>query len=353
MFDLILALSLSIIVSAFCSVSEAAFYSVPAATVENLFEGGRRRARYLKHVKSDIEQYIASILIINTFANAYGVYLATRAAEKLFSELYLQLLPWALGGLILIFAEMYPKTIGINYNKQLAPILAVPFYFITKFLSPLIFITRIFTKKITKDKVESYSSDEIQSMASLSAHEGSIDNQQAKVIDNILNMNDVFARDIMTPRTVVYSCHKDVIVEELVQDEKSIRFSRIPIFDENEEHIIGDVLRRDIYDCYANNKERLTLGAIMRQIIYVPETAKVNQLLKTFLSQKQHILCVVDEYGGFAGVLTLEDVLEEILGNEIVDEFDKAVDLQKVAKDQSEALKQANENQDKEQEGTE
>jgi CBS domain containing-hemolysin-like protein len=344
MFELILALSLSIVVSAFCSVSEAAFYSVPAASVESMLDSGRKRYRYLKHIKSDIEKYIASILIINTFANAYGVYLATRAAEKLFSEVYLQLLPWILGGLILIFAEMYPKTLGVNYAKELAPILGVPFYFITKFLAPLIWITRIFTHTVTKDKSEAYSLGEIQSMASLSATEGSIDRQQALVIDNILSLDNVYARDIMTPRTVVYSCHKDVIIEKLISDEKSIRYSRIPIFDENEEHIIGDVLRRDIYDFYANNKGKLSLGVIMRSILYVPETAKVSQLLKTFLSQKQHMLCVVDEYGGFAGVLTLEDVIEEILGKEIVDEFDKTIDLQEEAKQKSEALKQATEN---------
>ena len=342
MFEFIFAISLAIFVSAFCSISEAAFYSITPGTVEAYVNEKRRGAVQLKKIKTDLNSYIASILIINTTANIYGTYLATKSAIKIFPEALIPFFPFFMTLAILFLAEMFPKTIGVQFDKKLAPIFAIPFYYITLAIFPIVrlitMVTNLFPKK---EDDHTFTDKEIQSIAAMSEQEGSINTQEASVIQNILSLRSKTAREIMTPRTVMFSFDKIRTFREISEETSAaLRYSRIPIYDSNPEKIIGHFLRREFYH-KLNDEETQndTIETIVRPIQFIPETKPINEVLAKFLSEKEHMMIVVDEYGGLDGIITLEDVLEEILGTEIIDEFDTAADMQEYAKRTSKSLR--------------
>lgn len=328
--------------SAFCSVSEAAFYSVSRSTVEKLRLHGSRAGRYLGEIKDNIERYIASVLILNTLANTLGVFIATTLAVHKLGSTGQIVLPIALTILILLFGEIVPKTIGVRQANTLAPILAIPFHFLTILLgwSGLIQICLGVTRKLTtkqKPKAE-VSVDDIHSLTNLGVREGVIDLQQSEIIKNILGLKTMTVRKVMTPRQVVFTLPADRTVHEILSENANWPFSRVPVYSSNKDQWIGVVLRREVFNKLADGKRDVTLRQFMRPIQFVPDSQTLDKLLHRFLKQRGHIVGVVDEYGAIAGIATLEDVLEGILGREIVDEFDETVDLQEQARRKSLAL---------------
>ena len=238
--------------SAFCSVTEASFYSVPPATVEFLQKNKKFTARYLTHVKENIDRYIASVLIVNTVANTVGASLATALAVKRLSSTGAMALPIVLTILILLFGEITPKTLGVKQAKTFAPLVSVPFYYITKILgwTGLIWLCLTLTKHWTHEDEEKkdVSIEDINSLVSLGLREEVIDRQQASVIKNILALKSVPARKVMTPRQVVFSLPADKTIGETIDELGNWPFSRIPLYAENKDAWIGIVLRRDAYN---------------------------------------------------------------------------------------------------------
>lgn len=329
--------------SAFCSFTEAAFYSFPVSGVEALTKKGAFTARYIAHVKNNIDRYIASVLIFNTVANTLGVYLATSFAVAHFNMTVQIILPMAMSVMILLFGEITPKTIGVKQARRVGPICAVPMYYITILLSytGLIQLCLFITKRWTRNDSEEpeVSTEDINSLVNLGLRDEVLDRQQALVIKNILALKSILVRKVMTPRQVAFTLPMDSTIGEELDKVPNWPFSRIPLYDpKDKEKWVGIVLRRDVYNLVAEGKRDVPLKKLMRPIQFVPDSLSLDKLLLRFLKQRGHIVAVVDEYGSIAGLASLEDVLEEILGREIVDEFDVAVDLQEHARRKSRAL---------------
>ncbi|MCQ2053828.1 MAG: hemolysin family protein [Fibrobacter sp.] len=342
MFEIVLTVFGCLAVSAFCSVTEASFYSVPPATVEFLQKNKKFTARYLVHVKNNIDRYIASVLVVNTVANTVGASLATALAVKRLAPSAAVALPIILTVLILLFGEITPKTLGVKQAKTFAPLVAVPFYYITIVLSwtGLIWLCLTLTKHWTREDEEKkdVSVDDINSLVSLGLREDVIDRQQSIVIKNILSLKSVAVRKVMTPRQVVFSLPADKTIGETLDERGNWPFSRVPLHGEKKDDWIGIVLRRDAYNQLAEGRRDVKLRQMMRPLQLIPDSVTLDKLLLRFLKQRGHMVGVVDEFGSIAGIVSLEDVLEEILGREIVDEFDVAVDLQETARRKSKAL---------------
>lgn len=342
MLHISLSILFTLLASAFCSVSEAAFYSVPRSTVEKLRHQGTRSGRYLADIKEHIDRYIASVLICNTLANTLGVFIATTLAIKHLGATGQFVMPVVLTILILLFGEIVPKTIGVRRAATLAPKLSIPFYVITILLgwTGLIKLCLTLTNRLTAEKTPKaeVSLEDIHSLSNLGVREGIIDRQQAEVIKNILGLKSMTVRKVMTPRQVVFSLSAEQTIGDSLAERGNWPFSRVPLFGSSKDQWIGIVLRRDIYNMLAEGKRDLPLRKFMRPIQLVPDSLTLDKLLHRFLKQRGHIVGVVDEYGAIAGIATLEDVLEGILGREIVDEYDETVDLQEQARRKSLAL---------------
>ena len=329
--------------SAFCSFTEAAFYSFPASSIDVLKKKGAFTARYIEHVKTNIDRYIASVLIFNTVANTLGVSLATSLAIAHFGTFGQLVFPIVLSVCILLFGEITPKTIGVKQARKVGPMCAVPMYYITIFLTytGLIKLCMAITKHWTKGKNEEpeVSVEDINSLVNLGLRDEIIDGQQAVVIKNILASKSVPVRKVMTPRQVVFALPQNSTIGEELDKMPNWPFSRIPVYDpEDKEKWLGLIMRRDVYNLVAEGKRNVPIKNLMRPIQFIPDSLTLDKLLIRFLKQRGHIVAVVDEYGSIAGLASLEDVLEEILGREIVDEFDVAVDLQEHARRKSRAL---------------
>ena len=329
-------------ISAFCSVTEASFYSVPPAAIELLEKQKKFTAKYMTHVKDNIDRYIASVLVVNTIANTVGASLATALAVRNLPPAGQVALPIILTILILLFGEITPKTLGVKQAKVVAPLVAVPFYYITKILSftGLIWLCLTLTKHWTRkdEEQKEVSIDDINSLVSLGLREDVIDRQQSVVIKNILALKSIPVRKVMTPRQVVFSLSADQSIGETLDERGNWPFSRIPLYEKNKDNWIGVILRRDAYNKLAEGLRDIKLRQLMRPIQLIPDSLTLDKLLLRFLKQRGHIVGVVDEWGAIAGVVSLEDVLEEILGREIVDEYDESVDLQESARRRSKAL---------------
>lgn len=342
MLEIVLTVLACLAISAFCSVTEASFYSVPPSAVEVLQRQKKFTARYLTHVKDNIDRYIASVLVVNTVANTVGASLATALAVKRLSSAGAMALPIVLTVLILLFGEITPKTLGVKQAKIAAPLVAVPFYYITKILgwTGVIWLCLTLTKHWTHESEEKkdVSIEDINSLVSLGLREDVIDRQQASVIKNILSLKSVTARKVMTPRQVVFSLPADKTIGETLDERGNWPFSRIPIYGEKKDSWIGVVLRRDAYNHLAEGNRDVKLRQFMRPLQLIPDSVALDKLLLRFLKQRSHMVGVVDEFGAIAGIVSLEDVLEEILGREIVDEYDESVNLQETARRRSKAL---------------
>ena len=342
MLEIVLTVLACLAISAFCSVTEASFYSVPPSTVEVLQRQKKFTARYLTHVKDNIDRYIASVLVVNTVANTVGASLATALAVKRLSPSAAMALPIILTVLILLFGEITPKTLGVKQAKIAAPLVAVPFYYITKILgwTGVIWLCLTLTKHWTHESEEKkdVSIEDINSLVSLGLREDVIDRQQASVIKNILSLKSVTARKVMTPRQVVFSLPADKTIGETLDERGNWPFSRVPLYGEKKDSWIGVVLRRDAYNHLAEGNRDVKLRQFMRPLQLIPDSVALDKLLLRFLKQRSHMVGVVDEFGAIAGIVSLEDVLEEILGREIVDEYDESVNLQETARRRSKAL---------------
>jgi len=334
--SIILAVLFAVVASAFCSISEAAFYTIPQSAAEQWAHKNPRLGRYLLDVKQNMERYIASVLILNTLANTFGVFWATMSADQ-YPRTFQLLLPWILTFMLLLFGEITPKTIGVRKARKLAPFFAVPFYFLTRMLSwiGLIWICLSITRRMTGQATQAHTPDDIKGLADIGVREGIIDYQQAQVIKNMLALKSMTVRSLMTPRQVVFSLSADSTIKESITTRGNWPFSRIPLHGKSKDEWIGQVLRRDAYNAMVENKGDMPLKRLMRPLQMVPDSMNIDAMLRAFLKQRAHLVGVIDEYGSIAGIISLEDVLEGLLGREIVDEFDEAVDLQEHARRKS------------------
>lgn len=335
--QLILAISCAVFISAFCSIMEAVLYSVPMSHIEILAKKGKRSGAILKKLKKDINQPITTILTLNTIANTMGASIAGAAAASVFGEHNVSIFSVVFTFIILIFSELLPKTAGVTYAKPLAALIARPLSWMVTVLKPITFICHVFTLLIPGSKdSELVSSDEILAVTGLSRKSGEIDSEQEGVIRNIIQLRKKTVRQVMTPRTVTFTLDKNLSIKKARQlrDNWNLH-SRVPVYSESPDNIIGIVLRKDVLLHGGDGREEQQLRLITRPVHFVPETARLNTVMLDFFERRQHLFCVVDEYGGFTGVISLEDIIEDIMGMEIIDESDHDKTMRDQARDQS------------------
>ncbi len=324
-----------LIVSAYCSLSEAALYSVRLPFVRQLADSGSRSGAVLVGFKANMERPITAILIVNTLANTAGAAVAGYQVQSLWGDS-----SWILGTFtvaftasVLMFSEILPKVAGVNYRKLVAPAVSIPWELAVRALTPLVWLSQKVSRIFAGADGPSAPEEEVHQMAVMSAEEGSILPLEAKLVRNVLRLNEVMARDIMTPRTVVFKQEASKSVAEVAEEVGRQPHSRIPIHAADDpEDWIGLVMKEDVLAAMARDQFDVRLESLKKPLGFVPEVVPGHQLLNEFLERRAHLLAVVDEYGGMLGVVTLEDVMESLLGTEIVDETDQVADLRQVAR---------------------
>lgn len=330
---LIFYLFLAIGVSFLCSIMEAVLLSITPSYIAVIEKEGSKAGETLRALKNDIDRPLAAILSLNTIAHTFGAAGVGAQSLIVFGNAYVTITSVVVTLLILVFSEIIPKTIGANYWKKLAK----PVGFMAKgsivITYPLVMLSKGITKWLSSEEKEpSMSREEFSAMAELGYEEGVFEEGESTIFKNLIRFNSLKVMDIMTPRIVVVKFQEDMTIEELIRDREELRISRIPVYGKNEEDVTGYVLKNDLYMNLAEGKGNLKLKEIKREVLIVPEFISVKNFFERLLEKQEHIAVAVDEYGGLSGVVTMEDVVETLLGLEIVDEFDDIEDMQKLAR---------------------
>jgi CBS domain containing-hemolysin-like protein len=299
----------------------------------------RKSGRIFKSLRSDVERPITAILSLNTLANTAGAAIAGSAATAVFGRQWLGYFSLFFTLAILIFSEVIPKTAGVVYARPLASLVAFPLKSLVKLMAPAIWMCSHITGLISKGKAEDLiSPEELKTMARLSRRTGGIKQYQEIVIENILSLDIKAVKDVMTPRTVIFSLSEHLTLEEAGNELTPWEHSRFPVYDKDIEDIVGIVLTKDLFIALSESKKDMTLTEIMRPAHFVVETARLNNILMEFMGSRDQLFVVIDEYGGLSGLISLEDILEEILGREIIDESDQVADKRKLARERRREL---------------
>ena len=324
----------SISVSALCSTLEATLLSTPISFITGLEEQGVKGAARLKKLKQNPDRPISAILCLNTIANTVGASIVGSLVYEVYGDALVGIFSTVFTLAILFFSEIIPKTIGTSYWRTLAvPASSIinGMIFITY---PLVWILEKFTKMISgRSEQVSVSREDISAMVSVATEEEVIETEEKKMIQNLLKLDEMTAHEIMTPSTVVEMAEGGMSIREFYDSD--LTHSRIPVYDEeNDDYVIGYILRQTVLEEMAEDKFETKLSDIIRPILSFPEEEPVGNIWEKMLEKKEHISIIIDEYGTFRGIVTMEDVIETMLGQEIVDETDEVVDMQEYAKEQ-------------------
>ncbi len=317
-----------------CSVAEAVILSVSQAYISLLEKDGKPAGALLNKLTTDINKPLSAILTLNTIAHTMGAAGAGAQAASVFGDAYLGVISAVLTLLILVFSEIIPKTLGATYWKSLAPITAYFLKYLILVLYPFVQMSQKLTSGFTEESpLKGLSRSELLAMAELSESEGQLATQEANFLQNLLTLHERKIKDAMTHRTVVFSVSEDITVNEFVEEYSNKPFSRIPIYEDNEsENITGFVMKSEILLASAQGQGDRLLKEFMKSMVTLLGDMPLATTFDHFLNSRVHILLVVDEYGGLEGIVTLEDLLECLLGVEIVDELDTTVSMKRLAK---------------------
>lgn len=325
-------LALALIISFLCSILEAVLLSTTLPFISTLESKNKKRSILLKKLKTQIDRPIAAILTVNTIAHTIGAAGVGAESAKIFGNQYMFLISALLTILILYFSEIIPKTIGAVYWKKLAIPSAQVINILIYITYPLTILAEYTTRLISKNKKISISRDELLANTLLSENSGAINESESDIIENTLELSKSKVKDILTPRSVVFAFEKSINIEEAIKHIDNLKtFSRIPVYDLDIDHIVGKVLSKDILWKSAI-KENPTLDDLITPIASINENTSVSKALSMLLSKNEHLFIVNDSYGQTEGVVSLEDCLETLLGQEILDEFDKVEDMQVLAR---------------------
>lgn len=319
-----------------CSVLEAVLLSSPMSFVSMLEQEGRKGAGLLKKYKQNIDRPISAILSLNTIAHTVGAAGVGAQSLKVFGNEYFAVTSAVLTLLILIFSEIIPKTIGAAYWRQIALPSARIIHACVIVTYPLVYLSEHLTHAISGNKQSlSVSREEVSAMVTVGAEEGVFEKKENRMIQNLLKLDDITAREIMTPSSVVEMAEESMTLGEFYKNDAFRAYSRIPVYkEENDDYIIGYVLRQNILEKLSEDKFEMRLSDILRPILTFQETESVSDVWEKLLGKKEHISVIIDEYGCFRGIVTMEDVIETMLGTEIVDEKDTVTDMQELARAQ-------------------
>jgi CBS domain containing-hemolysin-like protein len=335
MLTLVLIVAAALAVSFFCSLMEATILSVTPSYVAALEAKHRSVAKLLRRLKEDINRPLAAILTLNTIANTSGAAAAGAQVDRLYGSHLVAVFSAAFTLAILFLSEIIPKTLGALYWRRTAPATARALSAIIPLLWPLVLVARHLTKAMARGKRSMVEQrEEFTALAELAAREGVFGVEESRVLKNLFRLGSLRTKHIMTPRIVVFAVSEQDTVGGVLRAHAEFRFSRIPIYGEDLDDVTGYLLKDDLLLAGARDEHDRRMVELKREILVVPETLPISQLLERFLDSREHIALVVDEYGGTAGVVAMEDVVETVLGLEIVDEADKHKDMQELAREQ-------------------
>ncbi len=328
---LIFYLTLAIAVSFLCSILEAVLLSITPSFVALKERKDSKTGLLLRTLKKDIDRPLSAILTLNTIAHTVGAAGVGAQAQVVFGNAYVSITSAVLTLLILVFSEIIPKTLGANYWKVMAVFAAKTTNILIWITYPFVLLSKGITKSLSNgEKGPTLSREEFSAMAEQGVEEGVFEEGESTIFKNLIRFSSLKVKDIMTPRIVVIKFQEDTKIEEALSEK--LHVSRVPVFGKNEEDITGYILKLDLYSNLAEGNQSKTLKEIKREVLIVPESISLKMLLESFLEKQEHIAVVVDEYGGLSGVVTMEDVVETLLGIEIVDEIDAIEDMQKLAR---------------------
>ena len=320
-------------VSFLCSILEATLMSTPISYITMREEEGYKPATRFKEYKQDPSRAIAAILSLNTIANTIGAAGVGSQATRLFGSQWFGLVSALMTILILVFSEIIPKTLGTTRWKSLMGFATVMIRGLIFLMYPLVLLIELLSGLITPEDAEepAVSRDEVSAMANVAEEEGDLEEDENTIIQNLISMDEVKAFDVMTPRVVCEIAPESMTLKSFYKNKRYRHHSRIPVYADNDEYITGYILRMEALQLMAEDKFDLTLGDIRRDVATFDEDTPLDQIWDEMLTKDEQIAIIINEYGSFQGIITLEDVIETLLGSEIVDEQDTVRDMQQLA----------------------
>lgn len=317
-----------------CSVAEAVILSVSSAYISVMEKEGRPAGKRLRKLTDDINSPLSAILTLNTIAHTMGAAGAGAQAAVVFGDAYLGVISAILTLLILVFSEIIPKTIGATYWRALAPSTALFLQYLTLVLMPFVKMSHFLTRGFKEDSpLRGLSRNELHAMAELSGQEGQLAQQEAAFLQSLLSLHELTVKDAITHRTAMFSVSEDMTVETFFHKHHNIEFSRIPVYeDDDSENITGFVMRSDLLVAQARGNTDKALKEYRKSMVTLLNSMPLSSTFDHFIQKHVHMLLVVDEYGGLEGIITLEDLLERLLGVDIVDEKDTTVSMRRLAR---------------------
>ncbi|MDC6385573.1 DUF21 domain-containing protein [Flagellimonas taeanensis] len=343
---------ISIFFSFLCSILEAVLLSITPTFINVKKQEGKEYAATLESLKKDVDKPLIAILTLNTVAHTVGAILVGVQAKAAYAELYgttertilgfrftedlmVGIVSTIMTILILVTSEIIPKTIGATYWRQLANFTAkslTVMVFALKWTG-LLWILQLFTKLIGKDHHGSVlSREDFTAMTDIAHEEGVFQESESKVIKNLLRFEQIKAKDVMTPRTVLKIASEDMTIKEFFEANRPLRFSRIPLYKDRMDNITGFFLKDELLEAIINKKGSESLSTIRRDILVTIRSKPIPELFEKLVENREHVSLIVDEYGSVSGLVTMEDVIETLLGLEIMDESDNVEDLQMLAR---------------------
>lgn len=326
-------MAIALVFSFLCSVAEAVALSITPSYLAKLKGDGNRSYASVRALKGNIDRSLAAILTLNTLAHTIGAGGAGAEAAASFPNVNINVIMMVMTLLILFLSEIIPKTIGAVYWRRLAPLTARFVKILIYTLFPLIWVSEQLTKLLTKGKsLHGFNREEFTALADIGAASGQFDKRESNILTNLFRFPQLRVKDIMTPRTVVFALQQDRSVAEVLAGDPNLTFSRIPVYGENRDDITGIVLKSDMLLNLARDQGSAKLRDLKRDVLMIDGSQSLSNTLDRLFDQRAHFLVVVDQHGGTEGIVTLEDVVETLMGFEIVDEVDKDVDMREVAR---------------------
>ena len=334
MTELLIFLLAALVISFLCSILEASLMSTPISYITLKEEEGLKAAVRFRQYKLDPSRPLAAILSLNTIANTIGAAGVGRQATMVFGSQWFGLVSAVTTILILVFSEIIPKTIGSSSWKSLTSFTANTIHVLIVVLYPIVVSVEFLQKLFSGGKSDiSVSRDELGAMADVAEETGELEEDENEIIQNIINIDEIEAKDAMTPRVVAAIAPESMTIKKFYKDRRFLHHSRIPVYADNDEYITGYILRMDALQLMAEDKFDCKLSEIKREVSSFPEETTIDRIWDDMLRSKEQMAIIINEYGSFQGLLTMEDIIETVLGDEIVDERDVVVDMQQLALD--------------------
>lgn len=339
---IIIALFISTIgISFLCSLLEAVLLTSTSAYIGVMAKENSRSAKLLEHLKENVDRPISAILTLNTVSHTLGSAAIAYQIQVQYGQDAVTVVSFVLTFLILVLSEIIPKSIGAAHWKALLPFSAYAIQLMIISLYPLVIMSEWLGKLFARTSEDpEVTREEILMTAEIGVEEGALKGKESNIIKNLLMLDKIYVSDIMTPRSVFFALDKDMTVEEVFNKHKPLRFSRIPVYSGSLDNIVGMTFRYKIHEALSNDQHDKLIGDMVTPISSIPERMTVSQVLDFFIKEKEHMALAVDEYGIVAGLVSLEDAVETLLGVEIVDELDNVEDMRKFALEQWQLRKQ-------------